>query len=305
VKPAKKALWASPFLVVVAIGWYFDSSVAKFVGYNRSDLLILGCEMLTEAGPRLQDTAMRHAEMLEAYKAGMKQRKLTTLISWCPAYYSKHRPEKGIDAAIASLRKVEGGGLRKNAVAVWKAGEQLMQFRGETTELFRQTGWYEPGPLPDQFMKKIEDANTASGKALATFEGDPNLLNAWRLCECNRTTMLRLFVGRGGYQCQIRLETGFAEIAKKAADTKRKWAAETFEEGSSKRELVEIFADSEARRCKILQAMRKNDMDEAHELMWEAIEKAIQKREQVLEIALELEAETRNWGEITKTRGGQ
>jgi len=45
--------------VFLAVVVFFDSSLSKLVAYNRSDLLILGCEMLTEAGPRLQDSVNR------------------------------------------------------------------------------------------------------------------------------------------------------------------------------------------------------------------------------------------------------
>lgn len=281
--------------VIVFLGavGFFDSSLAKLVTYNRADLLILGCEMLTEAGPRF--SARRHRDILQKYKAQMKLRRFAGVLAWFPLY-KKYSPEKGIDAALDTLGSVENEtDLQKIAVAIWRAGEQLMQFRGETTHLFRRIGWYKPRELPQQFMKELDKAYEASTTAWTEFSKHKTLLGAWRLCEQNRRTMLYLFQARSEGQCKEEIERSFKLIAKNSAEAKSQWADKTFEEGSSKWELVHMFADSEDRRYNIVEAMQDNQMDKAHELMWEAIEKAIQKRERVLEIALELQHETQNW----------
>ena len=304
-----KFVCAAVFLIMVCSFLLYDSSLAKLVEYNRSDLLILCSEMLTEGGPRLQDSAKRHADLLRKYRADMKPRRFAGHLALLPLY-SKYSPEKGIDAALATLDNVHGNDIRVNAAAVWEAGEQLMQFRDETTGLFRGIGWYKPGEMPEPLLLKIEEANGVSGKAWVSFEESRTLLDeyrtllaAWRLCEANRSTMLRIFAGRG-YDCQKGTAERFHSVAEQfeiiagnAARAKREWAQILKENGAKSElaELAEMLAESEERRCKILQAMGANEMDEAHQLMWEAIEKAMKIRERVLEIALKLEDKTRDW----------
>ncbi len=307
-----KCVCAAIFLIVVYYFLVCDSSLAKLVEYNRSDLMMLGCEMLTEGGPRLQDAAKRHADLLRKYRADMKPRRFAGRLALLPLY-SKYRPEKGIDAALATLDSVDGNDFRENAAAVWKAGEQLMHFRDETSAFFRRIGRYEPGRIPEPLLKNIEDANAVSMQAWLSFEESRTLLDeyktllaAWRLCEANRRTMLRIFAGRG-YDCQKGTAERFSSVAEQfeiiaanAARGKREWAQTLKETGAKSElaELAEMLAESEERRCKILQAMGANKMNEAHELMWGALEKAMKIRERVLEIAQKLEAETRHWEAI-------
>ncbi len=306
-----KCLYAAIFLIVVCSFLVYDSSFAKQVEYNRSDLMMLGTEMLTEAGPKFQDAAKRHASLLRKYKTDMKPGRKASLLAFLPPY-RKYNPEKGIDEAIVILDTIKGNDIRENADAVWKAGEQLMKFRDTTSNFFRRIGSYTPGKMPKPLLKQIVDANAVSGKAWISFDKRTTLakeyeilFEAWKLCEANRKTMLLIFVGRG-YACDkddavllARVTEQFQIIAQKAAKAKQKWA-QTLKVNSPARELVELFAQSEDRRAKILQEMGNNgDMNEAHKLMWEAIENAIQMRERVLEIALELEGETRDWKQFS------
>ena len=284
---------------------YVDSSLAKLVEYNRSDLLMLSCEILTEAGPWFQGAAKRHVKLLREYKTSIEQRHLAGALTSHPLY-SKYSPQKGIDAALSTLNSVDGNDIRENAVAVWKAGEQLMHFHDDTTRLFRPIGLYWPGRMPDSLLEQIEDANDRSGEALANFRDNETLLGAWKVCECNRDTVLLLFVGRSGYDYQKgaaerfqRVQEGFRRITGEAAKIKDEWA-KALGIDSIEGELVKMFAQSEDRRCRIVQAMLDNKMSEANRLMLEAIERSIQNRERVLEMALELKDKTQNWEQLKR-----
>lgn len=295
-----KCLCAAVFLIVVYSFLVYDSSLAKLVEYNRSDLIMLSCEMLTEAGPRLHDSAERHAGLLRNYKISMEPRHRANILALLP-HYRKYSAEKGISEALATLDSVDGNDIRENAEAVWKAGEQLMRFRDETTSFFRPIGRYKPGEMPESLLQKIEEANDVSGEAWVTLNESKTLFSAWRLCEANRRTVLLIFAGRG-YDIQKdaaerfhKVVDQFQKITGDAAEAKGEWWGETLKSNCAERELGELFALAEDRRCKILQAMGNDKMNEAHELMWEAIERAIKIRERVLEMALELKDKTRDW----------
>jgi len=300
---AIKCMCAAVFLTMVCSFLVYDSSLAKQVEYNRSDLIMLSCEMLTEAGPRLHDTAERHAGLLRNYLISMEPRRQANILTLLP-YYRNYSAEKGISEALATLESVDGNDVRENLVAVWKAGEQLMQFRDETNSFFRPIGWYKPGEMPESLLQKIEEANDASLEAWVTLNKSKTLFSAWRLCEANRRTLLLIFAGRG-YDLQKdaaerfqRVVDQFQKITAAAAEAKGKWWGETLKSNCAERRLGELFAQSEGRRCKILQAMANDKMDEVHELMWEAIEKARKNREKVLEMALELKDKTRDWKQL-------
>jgi hypothetical protein len=285
--------------VIVAFSLLLDSSLVKLVKYNRSDLLMLACEMLTETGPKFQDSAKRHAELLRQFKANIENRQLAGILASLPIY-SKYSPEKGIDAALATLNSVEGNDIRENAIAVWKAGEQLMQFREDTASLYRRIGSYTPERITKELLKKIEDANVVSGKALARFREKKDLFRAWSVCECNRETILPLFECRAEFDFNDedaekfkKVAEQFQKITEESAKIKREWA-KTLDPGTE-RTLFEWFAQSEERRCKIVKAMQDKKMDEANQLMWEYIDRAIQNREKVLEMALKFEDKTQSW----------
>jgi hypothetical protein len=290
------------FIVVAVVLLHYDSSIVKLVKFNRSDLLILSCEMLTETGPRFQDSAKRHAELLRQYRANIKQRYLADKLSSFPLY-SKYSPENGIDKALSTLESVRSNDIRENAIAIWTAGEQLMQFRADTACLYRRVGLYKPARIPDALLQEIEAADVNSSKALESFKDNKTLPMAWAVCECNRHATLLVFSARSEYNCQgdnadrFRMaEEQLRKITAEANEIKKDWA-KTLDPNSTEKKLVEMFARSEDRRCKIVEAMQKNRMDKANQLMWEAINGAIQnrEREKVLEMALELEGKTQEW----------
>jgi hypothetical protein len=183
------------------------------------------------------------------------------------------------------------------ALAIWRAGEQVMCFRMQTAGRFRRVGWCKP-KITSDFVEDINKATDVSEKALTKFKEQPNLWNDWLLCESNRKATLLTFSARSGYDGQKDIEERFLRILKETVKAKEDYikTLEKNDAKSAEKRLANMLIQSERRRCAILEAMISGDnMDEAYDLVWDDIEKSMQTRSEVLEVAIELEPEVRLW----------
>lgn len=278
----KHPVW---MLVCTAIIWavsYFGTALGELSKRNNDDMLMLGGEMLCESGYDFTDSAKHHTDMLNTYVEHMEGRYLAPLMRM---FFS---PKKGLHDALKTLRSCKGN-QREDARAIWRAGEQVMQFRRKQAVWWPRVGivLHADVKVSGQLLYDSSIAVGQSERALMQFEQNRSLESALVVCERDRRTMLLFFLARWSASTQEDLFDRFQKVVETAAKRKKERASE-FPEHSPERKLLTIFARSEERRLGILRAIREGDMQQARDLMWEAIEVAYRMRPTVLQICSQL-----------------
>lgn len=279
-------------------------SLAENLFYISDDIYILGCEMVTESGPgpMLKQTVKRHKQILKDHKTYIKQRTSENAqqsiiasalrypgISWLFKDWDKYTAEKALDKALDILSSCdEETDQQKIIEAIWKAGEQLLEFR-EKMISFRRVGrigigFYKNTNVPMDLRKAITNAIGESNTKMTDFKGGESWQKAWALCEANRKLVLLFFLARSRYEGD-NLED-LKEMLKESYEAKKAYS-ETFAEDNQVGKLIALFAESDKRRLGILEAIQTNNMSKARYLIWQAKEEVIRNKSVVLDIALQ------------------
>jgi len=279
-------------------------SLAEKLVYTSDDIYILGCEMITESGPKFREALECHKDILKQHKKYMEQRLSKNIpqsvvasasrcpgFSWLFAEWDEYRAEKGVDKAMEILSSVEKEASWQNILeATWKAGEELLEFREKMISFRRvgriEIGFYKSTRVPKKLSDKTLEAIENSAQKRDAFRAQKSWENAWALCEANRKSTLLLFLARSRYKDK---ETDnniehFRKIVEDSSKDKKDYSKK-FAEDSPVGKLLALFADSDERRLGILEAMQHNDMGKARYLMWQAKEEAKQNKTVVLDIA--------------------
>jgi len=278
-------------------------SLAENLVYISDNIYLLGCEMVTEAGPgpMLKDSLERHKQILKDHKNYIEQRisentryRIATsiprlpVVNWLFGDWDEYSAEKGIDKAEKILEDVNDvTDERKIIEAIWLAGEQLLNFREKMISFRRvgriEVGYYESTSVPKELVDSIVNALNDSHEKLKDFQARESWQKAWTLCEANRKLALLLFLARSRYEGE-NLEV-FEEMLNKSYEAKKTYS-ETFPEDNKVGKLIALFAQSDKRRLGIVEAMKTNDMSKARYLIWKAKEEVKHNKLAVLDITL-------------------
>lgn len=279
-------------------------SLAEKLVYISDNVYLLGCEMVTEAGPgpMLKDSLERHKQILQDHKTYIEQRSsentrhwFTTsvpklpVVNWLFGDWDEYSAEKGIAKAEKILEDVnEVTDERKIIEAIWLAGEQLLDFRENMISFRRvgriEIGHYEKTSVPKDLVDSITNTFTESNIKLKDFQARESWEKAWSLCESNRKLVLLLFLARSRYEGE-NLE-GYKNMFNESYTAKKAYS-ETFAEDDRVGKLIALFAQSDKRRLGILEAMQTNDISTARYLIWQAKEEVKDNKLAVLDITLQ------------------
>jgi len=289
------------FLLIIRI------SLAENLIYVSDDIFILACEMVTESGPKFKEAAECHEKTLEEYKTYLEQRGSENTPQWivitasrCPGIswlfgeWDKYTSEKGIDKALQILRRVKKETDELKIIqAIWEAGEKLLEFREEMVSFSRTgsigIGFHKSTAVPEKLQDAIQSAIFDSKTKCDLFVDGESWEKAWVLCEANRKSVLLLFPTRSRYKGKKK-HKDLVNLKKIIANSRRAKEdyAKTLAERDPARKLVTLFAKSDERRLRILEAMENDDIDKFRYLVCQAKEEVIHNKTTILEIASEL-----------------
>lgn len=258
---------------------------------NSEDLLVLGSEMLCEAGFRFKNSVDQHLKILNTYTKYIKYR---SPIIFNKIFTTKYLPEKTLD----DLRKTLCANRTDEQIAarnIWKTGEKIMLIRANLEKLPLVIKDLRKEEVPDWFLEKIENAYKSSKSALEQYKEKPTLENALLLCEANRETMILLYFARSIYESQKALFEGFQRLVNEANEIKEKRARD-LPPRSPQNEMLMILARSEKRRAVIVGAIIDGDMKKAYDCLWDAIDISYKERPKLLKLSAELLSKEKQGG---------
>lgn len=282
-------------------------SLAENLAFNSDDLYILACEMVTESGPKFHEAAKCHKERLEEYKTLLEQRKAGSTLQWIVVNASKipgvswlykewdeYTTEKGIVPALQILERViEEPNELKIVLAIWEAGEKLLDFREEMVSFNRvgsiRLDFPKSNTVPKEFQTEIQNAIDDSRTKCGLFVDGKSWETAWAVCEANRKAVLLLFHSRSKYK-RTRKHKDIEDLKEIILDSRNlKYNySQTLAEYDPAKKLVTLFFKSDERRLGILTALENNDMDTVRYLICDAKDEVIENKITILKIASEL-----------------
>ncbi len=272
--------------VIIVLLSYIGISLADLTSHNAFDASTLGTTMLCETGPYFKKAVESHFRRLEDFKSYLDDQRVASILGFLS---EKYNSKKDLDGALATLNKAKDSGSREEiAKAIWQAGEQLEQFQMKAASFPRMKIALQQHPkMPDELLlKAIDDALKQSDQALKLFQEKQALITGFDLCERNRDTMLwfsrarRLLISPSNNSQE--LLRSFQEIVNKTIEAEQAYATNL---PKPQKRMFEIFTDSERVRLEILNAVAKNDMEEAYRIQCKAIEKAYHSRQEILELS--------------------
>ena len=105
----------------------------------------------------------------------------------------------------------------------------------------------------------------------------PTLANAIELCECNRTSLVFVFISRFDYGIKTTVNRLLA-VVEKSIDEKKASAC-SYSESDPNRALLMVLVGSETRRAQVLNALGdRRGFQKAYNLLWDAIGEGLQSR---------------------------
>ncbi len=262
---------------------YVGVSFAEIIRDDSDAVSIFACEMLCETGPCFPTSVSEGGilETLASYSKYLKRERLPDILRTLT-----DNPVKGLASASQIMGDIDiKGGQEKAANDIWRAGEEIMLGRLKAPKFLpRGIALHEYRKVPEGLVNDINDALVDSEEAARLFEEKPSLENAIKSCMANRTTMLLLFLARASYNRPevSSLFTRFRAVVKACIDSKNDIAGEPPYDDPQKKYLATIIAQSEQRRLDILGYTEKGNMQGAIERMWDAIEIAYSRRDELL-----------------------
>lgn len=243
--------------------------LSEVVRQNSFDMYMLAAELLTESGPKFTEESQVHAEMVRLYVNHLDQRELAGVVR---LLYPEYDYKRVLASRLQALEKAENNEQARNAI--WQAGIQSNRLYSIGSRFSRSPfGWFKSEALPDWLLTALEYALAESHEMVNKLEEERTRVNALAACRANRRAVLRLSLARLGYDNKEKIEQFLSDV--KRAYKYTTIVANKKEYAQSKEQILK-WADSEARRIKILEAMLDGDMDEVCELLREAIEKAFE-----------------------------
>lgn len=270
-------------LLIVWILLYVGISFAEIIRDGSDGVSILACEMLCETGPDFTKPVSDGdiLEMLESYSKYLEHERLPDILRALT-----DSPAKGLAAASQIVGDIDiKGGQEKAANDIWRAGEEIMLGRLKAPKFLpRGIALHEYREAPEGLVNDVNDALDDSEEAARLFEEKRSLENAVESCEANRRTMLLLFLARSSYNRPevASLFTRFRTVVKTSKDNKSVLAGKPPYVDPRKEFLGKIIVESEQRRLDILDDIKNRNMQEAIEHMWDAIEIAYSRRDELL-----------------------
>jgi hypothetical protein len=138
--------------------------------------------------------------------------------------------------------------------------------------------------VPKDLSEAIKNALKESKAASELFDEVPTLENAIHSCECNRKTMLLVFLARRARQNQFIDE--FQEIVKSHYKNEIDVIGEIRKDyDDPRKEFLAVIVQSEQRRERILIDIKNRNIPEAIEHMWDAIGVASSRRDYLLKLS--------------------
>lgn len=264
--------------------------LSKVWGSQSRTALILGCELMCEAGPDFIDEANNLRGTLNEYAECVRS---PFLMKFMPDKYELQKNLEDWSAYLSETLDSDELTQEKAATAIWQAGEEIVRFRMRTAGLSVSEEDLPKKAMPEWLKVKIKAAMGECEKTLQQLKKDNRSKTALKLCEDDRFAMVMIFLARSDSNVSEYLQ-GFRTILEQAIETKGKLAENAKNAGNDdESELLSIFVRSEQRRLKIIDAMLKPDnMSEVYSLLWDTISQTAAERPKILELASKL-----NYGE--------
>lgn len=259
-------------LLVAALlaGWLdITTGARELVRQNsKPTLLMLASEVKNEAGPFVRASG-KHAQLLRKYVRHMERRPFSLVVRWLYPEYSPRKQLSSIVLALESAPNDEEGSKE----VINAAGDQLYDFY-KTADKFsdRPIVWFKSERLPNWLVNDINSALVNSHTMVETLGSELSVECALGTCEANREAILLLCLARLGYNDEEKIKAFLGDVKQAQKFT----AIVANKKGNEQaRDQILKWAESEARRVKILQARLAKNMDEVERLLRETIEKSI------------------------------
>lgn len=263
--------------MIVFFVLYGGISWAEILQEDAEAISIISCELLCETGPDFKDNDL--ATLLSNYSSYLDEKHLHGLLK---IFNVGNTAKNGLTDAISILEKATGS-QKEVAHDIWRAGEEILYSRLVAPKFLPGTiRLHEYRSASEDLLTDIRTAINASKTAAELFDDKPSMKTAVRSCEENRKTMLLIFLARKSGQ--IELFDEFKKIVEACTRSKIE-VADRLKEGVPRNEFLKMIAESELRRAKILEAIKKrNNEKEVISLMWKAIDDSYTGRDSLLEL---------------------
>lgn len=273
----KHLIWKFGISLLIALVLYavvnIGLSDSEVMRHNSMDMHMLATELLAESGPEFVKESKEHAKAIRLYVDHIGKRKRGLLLH---LLYPEYNYKTVLSSELQSLEKAAT--MEEAKAAIWQAGvvsNKLSRMGGKFSR--NPFSFFKTEVLPDWLLTDLEDALAKSHEMVNKLEKEHNMASALASCRANREAILRLFLARLGYDDQQTIRKFKKDV--KRAEKYTRIVVDEEEDEKTKAKILE-WAESEARRAKILDVMLANKMDEACDLLREAIEKAFKKKEE-------------------------
>lgn len=262
--------------LLIGIGLYIsvDIVTAEVVRQNSYPLNMLAAEMLIEHGPDYAEDSKRYADLIEeCYTAHLEKRNYATMLR---VLYPSLNPQKTLVSTQEALEKAAECNDEEAKQVIYQAGKAINQLYLLSEKFPRSpVKWFESEEVPKWLLEKLDNAFDTFHDHINELNNVQNVKEAKdrcrRGCRYSRRALLLLYLARLGYDNKDQKIERFATDLQKAIELARHFS-ETY---TSEQILFCDRIENMEIRAKVVDALLDNDIDKAHELLREVIDRAL------------------------------